>query len=105
VVTLPIPPDVFCATEFGPCDPGCQGAGELMVCSPANPKLRYSARPSAVCGTSRDPAVGGWVLTLTSVSPYIAGSGYKHHENHGNLTATLINQADPSDSVVLNLDF
>jgi hypothetical protein len=29
----------------------------------------------------------------------------KHHDTHGSLTATLVNEADPSDSVVLNLHF
>lgn len=104
-VTLPVPPDVFCTKELAPCDPGCEGVGEMWVCEPANPILHYWARPSAVCGTNQDPAVGSWVLTLTAVSPYIPGDGYKHHETHGNLTATLVNQADPSDSVVLSLDF
>jgi hypothetical protein len=104
-VTLPIPPGVVCTTEFGPCDPGCEGSGEMWVCLPANAKLHYAARPSAACSTRQDPAQGSWVLTLTSVSPYITGNGYKHHDTHGNLTATLVNQADPSDSVVLNLDF
>lgn len=104
-VTLPIPPGVVCTYEVGPCDPGCEGYGELFICAPAPARLRYSARPAVVCGTSQTPAQGSWVLTLTSVSPYIPREGYKHHDTHGNLTATLINQADPSDYVVLDLDF
>ncbi len=105
VVTLPIPPGVVCTTPLPPCDPGCAGYGELPACTPAHAKLHYAAHPSAACGTNQEPAQGGWVLTLTSVSPYIPGEGYQHFVTHGNLTATLVNQADPSDSVVLNLDF
>ena len=104
-VTLPVPPDVFCSTTYGPCDPGCEGHGEMFICEPANARLRYSARPSAACATGQDPAVGSWVLTLTSVSAYMPGEGYAHYDTHGNLTATLVNQVDPTDSVVLNLDF
>jgi hypothetical protein len=104
-VTLPVPPDVFCSTTYGPCDPGCEGHGEMFICEPANARLLYSARPSAACAIGQDPAVGSWVLTLTSVSAYIPGEGYGHYDTHGNLTATLVNQADATDSVVLNLDF
>jgi hypothetical protein len=104
-VTLPIPPGVYCTRELAPCDPGCEGVGEMWVCEPANPKLHYSARPSAVCGAGQDPAVGGWNLTLTAVSAYVPNDTYLHHVTHGNLTATLVNQADPSDSLLLNLAF
>jgi hypothetical protein len=105
VVTLPIPPDVVCTTEFHPCDPGCEGYGEMWVCKPAHATLHYAARSSATCAADQDPAQGNWQLTLTSVSPYIERTGYKHHETHGHLSATLVNQADPSDSVVVELDF
>jgi hypothetical protein len=104
-VTLPIPPDVFCTTPYAPCDPGCEGYGEMNICQPAHARLRYSARPPAGCMSYQDPPQGSWVLTLTSVSPYIPRDGFMHHETHGNLTATLVNSADPSDSVVLKLDF
>jgi len=30
---------------------------------------------------------------------------YLNYVTHGHLTATLVNEADPSDSVVLDLDF
>jgi hypothetical protein len=104
-VTLPVPPGVICTAEFPPCDPGCEGVGEMWVCMPAPGRLHYSARPSAVCGTDQDPPRGSWVLTETWVSDYIPHDGFLHHQTHGNLTATLVNLADPTDSVVLNLDF
>jgi hypothetical protein len=104
-VTLPVPPNVACSTTYGPCDPGCEGHGEMLICEPANARLRYSARPSAACGVGKDPAAGGWLLTLTSLSAYIPGEGYGHYVTHGNLSATLVNDVDPADSVVLNLDF
>jgi hypothetical protein len=104
-VTLPVPPDVVCTTQFGPCDPGCTGVGEMAVCEPANAMLHYQARPSATCQTNQDPPVGDWQLTITSVSPLAISNGYQHFQTHGHLTATLVNQADASDSVALNLDF
>jgi hypothetical protein len=39
------------------------------------------------------------------VSDYRPGEGYGHYVTHGNLNATLVNEVDPSDSVVVNLDF
>jgi hypothetical protein len=39
------------------------------------------------------------------VSPLAVPDGYQHFQTHGHLTATLVNQDDPSDSVILNLDF
>jgi hypothetical protein len=39
------------------------------------------------------------------VSPLAVPDGYLHFQTHGHLTATLINQDDASDSVVLDLDF
>ena len=49
--------------------------------------------------------MGEWLLTLTSVSPLAVPYGYLHYQTHGHLTATLVNLDDPSDSVVLALDF
>lgn len=104
-VILPIPTSVSCPTRFAPCDPGCEGYGEMWVCIPAHQTLRYIARPAATCEMNQDWAKGNWSLTLTSVSPYIVRSGYHHHETHGHLTATLINEADPEDHVKLDLSF
>jgi len=40
-----------------------------------------------------------------SISGQVVAETYrKHYDTHGNLTATLVNQEDPSDSVVLDLD-
>lgn len=104
-VTRPIPPGVICKAQFPPCDPGCEPEGELVLCRPANVRSIYSARPAASCREPDVPAQGSWVLTLSSVSPYIPSDTFLHHTTHGNLTATLINRADPSDSVVFDLDF
>ena len=103
-VTLPIPPGVVCTSIYGPCDPGCQGYGEDFICGPTPAMMRYQAR-SAACGSTQDPPQGDWQLTVASVSPLAVPNGYQHFQTHGHLTATLVNQDDPSDSVVLNLDF
>jgi hypothetical protein len=103
-VTLPIPPGVVCRSEFGPCDPGCEGYGEMFICEPANAMMHYQAG-SAACGQTQYPSQGDWQLTITSVSALAVPDGYQHFQTHGHLTATLVNQGDPSDSVVLNLDF
>lgn len=104
-VTLPIPAGVRCPTPYFPCDPGCQGVGEMMICTPAPARLYYVGRSSLACASAPVPAQGSWTLTLTSVSPRPAAQNYWRHETHGNLKATLVNRDDPSDSVVLNLDF
>jgi hypothetical protein len=104
-VTLPVPPGVVCTSPYGPCDPGCEGVGEMVICEPAPAKMRYRARSAATCGAYQDPPQGDWQLTVTSVSPLAVPDGYLHFQTHGHLTATLINQDDPSDSVVLDLDF
>jgi hypothetical protein len=98
---FPIPP-VACVTQFSPCDPGCEPSnGEMALCAPAHPRRFYKALPSIQC-TLGDPALGEWGLTLTSVSPNPSPSNYL---THGRLTATLINETDPSDSVQLDLEF
>ena len=105
-VVLPVPPGVVCPTFLGPCDPGCVGVGEMWVCQPANAELHYPARSSATCESYQDhPPQGDWRLTITSVSPLANPMPYANFRTHGHLTATLVNQDDPSDSVVLNLDF
>jgi hypothetical protein len=104
-VTLPIPPGVVCTSIYGPCDPGCQGYGEMVICEPAPAMMHYRAASAAACGSNQYPPQGDWQLTVTSVSPLAVPDGYQHFQTHGHLTATLVNQDDPSDSVVLNLDF
>ena len=105
-VTLPTPPDVVCSYDVGPCDPGCEpGGGEMMLCVPAPVTVLYQARSAASCGANQAPPAGNWQLAVTSVSPLAAPSGYLNFQTHGHLTATLVNLADASDSVVLNLDF
>jgi hypothetical protein len=105
VVTLPIPPGTACTSPYPPCDPSCEPRGELVECVPAPARMRYWARSAATCGPVQDPPVGDWLLTVTSVSPLAVPYGYLHFQTHGHLTATLANRDDPSDSVVLNLDF
>ncbi|HJX63415.1 MAG TPA: hypothetical protein VJ860_05615 [Polyangia bacterium] len=105
-VSLPIPPGVFCPTRYGPCEPGCEPSGaEMLICEPAHPKLRYSAQSAAQCGSYQYPPRGDWQLTLTSVCPYVVSGTLINYQTHGHLTARFVNDADPSDSVVLNLDF
>jgi hypothetical protein len=104
-VSLPIPPGVICPPLGQSCGPDCEGTGELSICQPAHPKLRYSALPAAKCGSSQDPPKGDWQVTLTSISPDVRPSTFINFVTHGTLTATLVNGDDPSDSVVLNLDF
>jgi hypothetical protein len=105
-VSLPIPPGVFCPTMYGPCEPGCEpSGGEMLICEPAHPKWRYSAQSAAQCGSYQYPPRGDWQLTLTSVCPHVVPGTLINYQTHGHLTATLVNDADPSDSVVLNFDF
>ena len=104
VVRLPIPLGIVCPTEFSPCGSDCEPSGEMEICEPANPQIHYAARSAAYCGTQEAP-LGSWRLTLTSVARLPDATGYKQYETHGHLLATLINQADPSDSVDLALDF
>ena len=104
-VTLPVPPGVVCTTPYGPCDPGCKGSGEMAICEPAPAMMYYRAASAAACGSNQYPPQGDWQLTIASVSPLAVPDGYQHFQTHGHLTATLVNQDDPSDSVVLNLDF
>jgi hypothetical protein len=104
-VTLPVPPGVVCTKPYGPCDPGCEGVGEMVICEPARAMMHYRAASAAICGSNQYPPQGDWQLAVASVSPLAVPNGYQHHQTHGHLTATLVNQDDPSDSVVLNLDF
>lgn len=104
-VTLPIPPGVVCNARYSPCDPGCEGVGEAFICEPARAKLKYRGRSAAICQAQQEPAQGDWQLTITSVTPLDSPDGYQHFQTHGELTATLVNQGDASDSVVLDLDF
>ena len=104
-VSLPIPPGVICPTVYGPCGPDCEGEGEMGICVPAHPTLFYIALPAAQCGPYQDPPKGDWQLALTSVSPHVVPGTLINYLTHGHLTATLVNDADPSDSIVLNLDF
>jgi hypothetical protein len=105
VVSLPIPPGIVCSIPYAPCDPGCEGQGELWVCAPAHPRIHYAARSSTECGSNQEPAQGGWELTLTSASALPDPNGYRHFQTHGHLAATLVNRDDPSDSVVVSVDF
>jgi hypothetical protein len=104
-VSLPIPPGVICPTVYGPCGPDCEGEGEMGICVPAHTTLFYIALPAAQCGPYQDPPKGDWQLTLTSVSPYVVPGTLINYLTHGHLTAMLVNEADPSDSIVLNFDF
>jgi hypothetical protein len=105
VVSLPIPAGIVCSIPFAPCDPGCEGVGEMWICAPAHPRLYYAARSSAACGSNQEPAQGNWELTLTSASALSEPHGYLNFQTHGHLAATLVNRDDASDSVVVSVDF
>ena len=75
------------------------------MCRPAHAKLRYRAHSEAPCGSDTSAAQGDWVLTITEVSPVPDPYPYLKVTVHGHLQARLINQSEPSDSVVLSLDF
>ena len=102
---LPIPPGVVCPAKFAPCGPECEPVGELALCSPARPKVRYSARPAATCSSNVPSALGDWRLQLTSVCPHPVADTLVNFETHGHLSATLVNEADASDTVSMSLDF
>lgn len=102
---LPIPSGVVCPLGFGNCGPDCEGGGEIGVCMPAQPKVRYRAVPGGPCSSSGSSAAGDWQLMLASVCPHAVSDTLINFETHGHLTATLINEADASDSVAMNLDF
>jgi len=104
-VQLPIPPGVFCPTLFGPCDPGCEGYGEMAICQPGHPRLIYLARTGASCATSQDIGIGDWRLTLASVVPHVVPGTLINYQTHGHLSATLVSEADSSDTVAVELDF
>ncbi|HJX52945.1 MAG TPA: hypothetical protein VJ801_09290 [Polyangia bacterium] len=44
-------------------------------------------------------------MTITAVSPAAAPAKYLQYQTQGHVQATLVNRDDPSDSVVLSLDF
>jgi hypothetical protein len=106
-VTLPIPPDITCPNPVPPCDPGCApGPGEALLCEPMKPRWVYQAHSApGLCLSDADPAQGSWVLTITAVSPVADPAKYLQYKTQGHLQATLVNRDDPSDSVVLSLDF
>jgi hypothetical protein len=82
-----------------------RGRGGDVLREPAHPKLRYSALPAAQCSSYQDPAKGDWQLTVTSVCSHVVPGTCLNYVTQGHPTATLVNEADPSDSMVLNLDF
>ncbi len=102
-MAFPIPPGIVCPSEPGRCGPDCEPYGELGLCVPASPKVRFEAE--SVCDEGAPPARGSWQLELSSVCPEPSPAPFVHFRTHGHLTATLLNETDPSDSVELSLDF
>jgi len=101
---LPSPPGVACSRQLAPCDPQCMPSGEVGICVPREPIVRYRA-VAAPCVQANGPAAGDWQLTLTSVCPNALADTGIMFESHGHLTATLVNDDDATDTVVMNLDF
>lgn len=105
-VTLPIPNGVVCPASYDRCGPDCSVQGELGLCMPKHATRRYGARTAAPgCQGNQELALGGWQLTITSVAPAVDPGGLREFDSHGHLTATLVNEKDPSDTVVLDLVF
>jgi hypothetical protein len=104
-LVFPIPAGIVCPSKFGPCGPQCEPVGELGICQPAHRKLRYRAWREAPCFPSGAAAEGEWLLELTSVCSHPIAGTLITFKTHGHLNATLINEADVSDSVEVNLDF
>jgi hypothetical protein len=103
-LSFQIPSGVVCPRFPEPCGPDCEGEGEAGVCRPAHPTWRYTASSGSQCGSFDDPR-GQWQLTLTSVSPHVVPGTLINYSTHGRLTATLVNEREPSDTVVLDLEF
>lgn len=104
-MAFPIPAGIVCPSQFGPCGPQCEPIGELAICQPAHRKLRYRAWREAPCSPSGSAGEGEWLLELTSVCSHPISGTFITFQTHGHLNATLINEADASDSVEVNLDF
>ena len=103
-MAFPIPAGVVCP-EFGPCGSQCKPHGEAGICEPAHPKLRYRARREANCFPNGAAGEGEWQLELTSVCSHPGPETLVRFKTHGHLNATLVNEADGSDRVEVNLDF
>ena len=104
-MAFPIPAGVVCLSTFGPCGSQCKPAGEARICQPEHPKLRYRAWREAPCLPSGVAGEGEWQLELTSVCSHPISDTLVKFKTHGHLNATLINEADASDSVEVNFDF
>ena len=104
-MAFPIPPGVACPSKFGPCGPQCEGVGEAGICQPALPKRRYRAWRETPCFPSGAAGAGEWQLELTSVCSQPIAETLINFKTHGHLNAILVNEADASDSVEVNLDF
>lgn len=106
-MAFPIPAGVVCPSQFGPCGSQCEPVGELAICQPAHPKLRYRASREAPCSPNgaAGEGEGEWLLELTSVCSHPISDSLIRFKTHGHLSATLINEADASDGVEVNLDF
>jgi hypothetical protein len=104
-MAFPIPAGVVCPVRFGPCGAQCEPVGEAGICQPAYPKLRYRAWREASSFPSEVAGEGEWQLELTSVCSLPISETFVKFKTHGHLNATLINEADASDSVEVRLDF
>jgi len=104
-MAFPIPDGTVCPAPYAPCGPQCEPVGELAICQPARRKRRYRASREAPCIPSGVAGEGEWLLDLTSVCAQPISDTLIRFKTHGHLHATLINEADASDSVEVNLDF
>jgi len=104
-MVFPIPAGLVCPAKFAPCGPQCDPAGELAICLPAHRKVRYRAWREAPCFPSGAAGEGEWQLEVTSVCSQPIPNTFINFKTHGHLSATLVNEADASDRVEVNLDF
>ena len=104
-MAFPIPAGIVCPARFGPCGSQCKPAGEAGICQPAHPKLRYRAWREVSSFPSEVAGEGEWQLELTSVCSLPSSETFVKFKTHGHLNATLINEADASDSVEVSFDF
>jgi hypothetical protein len=102
-LAFPIPSGVVCPSRFGNCGPLCASVGEAGICTPTNPRVRYSTLDEA--SSSGMAASADWQLQLDSVCPRPSNGTLINFETHGRLSATLVNETDASDTVEVNLDF
>jgi hypothetical protein len=88
-----------------PCDPGCEGYGEMAVCRPGHPRILYLARSDTPCQSGQQADMGNWLLSLDAVAPLPESGTFVNFVTHGHLSAVLVNASTPWEIVAVELDF